>query len=147
MAHDVLDRQQRVTTFDGMKDEPLEALGDAPRTKISAIRSTSIGAVGETVMTDKTRDQRGAETEPHGKDQSQELAELSEQMNNIAERSRHLVAEFLKRQAAGDGVGMAGRTLAALAFSRSFSFFFKARLTALTSSSLSIFERPSMFSS
>src|SRR6202035_1523594 len=27
--------------------------------------------------------------------------------NTIAERSRHLVAEFLKRQAAGDGVGMA----------------------------------------
>jgi len=90
-----------------MKDEPLEALGDAPRTKISAIRSTSIGAVGETVMTDKTRDKRGAETEPHGKDQSPDLTELSEQMSDIAERSRHLVAEFLKRQAAGDGVGMA----------------------------------------
>src|SRR5438132_13335724 len=58
-------------------------------------------------MTDKTRDKRGTETEPHGKDQSPDLAELSEQMNDIAERSRHLVAEFLKRQAAGDGVGMA----------------------------------------
>ena len=90
-----------------MKDEPLEALGDAPRTKRSAIRSTNIGAVGETVMTDKSRDKRGAETEPRGKDQSPDLAELSEQMNNIAERSRHLVAEFLKRQAAGNGVGMA----------------------------------------
>src|SRR5437870_4984908 len=43
-----------------------------------------------------------------------------------------------------DGVGMAGRTLAALAFSRSFSFFFKARLTALTSSSLVIPEWPAM---
>jgi polyhydroxyalkanoate synthase subunit PhaC len=90
-----------------MKDKPLGALGDAPRTKLSAIRSTSIGAVGETVMTDKTRDKRGTETEPHGKDQSRDLTELSEQMNDIAERSRHLVAEFLKRQAAGDGVGMA----------------------------------------
>src|SRR5207302_284201 len=45
--------------------------------------------------------------EPHGKDQSPDLTELSEQMSDIAERSRHLVAEFLKRQAAGDGVGMA----------------------------------------
>ena len=90
-----------------MKDEPLEALGDAPRTKRSAIRSTNIGAVGETVMTDKSRDKRDAETEPRGKDQPPDLAELSEQMNNIAERSRHLVAEFLKRQAAGNGVGMA----------------------------------------
>src|ERR1700736_332881 len=90
-----------------MKDESPEALGDAPRTKCSAIRSKNIGAVGETVMTDKSRDKRDAETEPRGKDQPPDLAELSEQMNNIAERSRHLVAEFLKRQAAGNGVGMA----------------------------------------
>src|ERR1700724_1421097 len=90
-----------------MKDEPLEALGDAPRTRRSGIRPTNIGGGGETVMTDKSRDKRGAETEPRGKDQSPDLAELSEQMNNIAERSRHLVAEFLKRQAAGNGVGMA----------------------------------------
>ncbi len=62
-------------------------------------------------MTDKSRDKRGAETAPQGKDQSPgpspDLTELKEQMSDIAERSRHLVAEFLKRQAAGGGVGMA----------------------------------------
>src|SRR6266436_4965010 len=71
----------------------------------------SIGSVEETAMTDKSRDKRGAETAPQGKDQSPgpspDLTELSEQMSDIAERSRHLVAEFLTRQAAGDGVGMA----------------------------------------
>jgi polyhydroxyalkanoate synthase len=62
-------------------------------------------------MTGKSRDKPDAETAPQGKDQSPgpspDLTELSEQMSDVAERSRHLVAEFLKRQAAGGGVGMA----------------------------------------
>ena len=58
-------------------------------------------------MTDRGREKRGVETAPQGKDQSPDLTELSDQISDIAERSRHLVAEFLKRQAAGDGVGMA----------------------------------------
>ena len=36
-----------------------------------------------------------------------EAAELSQQIAEIAQKSRKLAAEFLKRQAAGDGVGMA----------------------------------------
>src|SRR5208282_3256286 len=36
-----------------------------------------------------------------------DLAEMSRQMTKIAEQSQHLVAEFLKRQSAEDGVGMA----------------------------------------
>src|SRR6267142_1896145 len=71
----------------------------------------SIGSVEETAMTDKSREKRDVETAPQGKDQSPgpspDLTELKEQMSDIAERSRHLVAEFLKRQAAGGGVGMA----------------------------------------
>jgi polyhydroxyalkanoate synthase subunit PhaC len=62
-------------------------------------------------MTDKSRKKPGGKTAPQGKDQatgpSPDLAELSQQMTDIAERSQHLVAEFLKRQTAGDGVGMA----------------------------------------
>jgi poly[(R)-3-hydroxyalkanoate] polymerase subunit PhaC len=62
-------------------------------------------------MTDKRRGKRSGQTTPQAKDQatgpSPNLAELSEQMTDIAERSQHLVAEFLKRQTAGDGVGMA----------------------------------------
>ncbi len=57
-------------------------------------------------MTEKSR-----KTAPQGKDQapgpSPDLAELSQQMSDIAERSQHLVAEFLRRQNTGDGVGMA----------------------------------------
>jgi polyhydroxyalkanoate synthase len=91
-----------------MKDEPLAG---APRAKLSTDGSANVGTVEETVMMDRGRDKRGTKTAPQGKDQpagpAPDLAELSEQMSDIAERSRHLVAEFLKRQAAGDGVGMA----------------------------------------
>jgi hypothetical protein len=90
-----------------MKDEPLEAFRDAPRIKPAANNPTSIGSVEETAMTGKSREKPGVETAPQAKDQSPDLTELSEQISDIAERSRHLVAEFLKRQAAGDGVGMA----------------------------------------
>src|SRR6266481_1023269 len=71
----------------------------------------SIRSVEETAMTGKNREKGGVDTAPQGRDQSPgpspDLTELSEQMSDIAERSRHLVAEFLTRQAAGDGVGMA----------------------------------------
>ena len=94
-----------------MKNEPLERLAGVSRAKLSKNRSAKVGAAEETVMTNKSRDGQGAKTAPQGKDQpappAADLAELSEQMGDIAERSRHLVAEFLKRQGAGDGVGMA----------------------------------------
>ena len=48
---------------------------------------------------------------PHGGERTSsptpDLAELSQQMTDVAEKSQHLVAEFLKRQSAEDGVGMA----------------------------------------
>src|SRR5437016_7337813 len=90
-----------------MTDEPLAASGGAPRAKLATIGPVGIGSCEETEMTDKSREKRGAETAPQGEDQSPDLAELSEQMSDIAERSRHLVAEFLKRQTAGGGIGMA----------------------------------------
>ena len=39
-----------------------------------------------------------------------DASELSQQITEIAQKRRKLVAEFLKRQAAGDGVGMANRS-------------------------------------
>jgi polyhydroxyalkanoate synthase len=94
-----------------MKDEQLDALRKAPRAKLAARGPKSTSSVEETAMTDKSREKRGMETAPQGADQSPgpspDLPELSEQMSDIAERSRHLIAEFIKRQAAGDGVGMA----------------------------------------
>jgi len=62
-------------------------------------------------MAEKSRKKPGGKTAPQGIDQatvlSPDLAELSQHMTDIAGRSHHLVAEFLRRQAAGDGVGMA----------------------------------------
>jgi polyhydroxyalkanoate synthase subunit PhaC len=63
-------------------------------------------------MTQKSRGKPGGGNAPHGRGRTTgapppDLAELSQQMSDIAERSRDLVAEFLKRQSAEDGVGMA----------------------------------------
>jgi poly[(R)-3-hydroxyalkanoate] polymerase subunit PhaC len=62
-------------------------------------------------MAGKKQGEPGGEAAPHRKDQANDLApdlsELSHQISDIAERSRHLVAEFLKRQSAENGVGMA----------------------------------------
>jgi polyhydroxyalkanoate synthase len=62
-------------------------------------------------MTKRSRDKSGEGAAPHEKDQAtntpSDLPELSQQMTDIAEKSRHLVAEFLKRQSAENGVGMA----------------------------------------
>jgi polyhydroxyalkanoate synthase subunit PhaC len=62
-------------------------------------------------MSEKSRDKPGGGAAPEGKDQTAntppDLSELSQQMTKIAEKSQHLVAEFLKRQSAEDGVGMA----------------------------------------
>ena len=62
-------------------------------------------------MTERSRDKPGEGTAPHEKDRATntppDLPELSQQMTDIAEKSRHLVAEFLKRQSAENGVGMA----------------------------------------
>jgi polyhydroxyalkanoate synthase len=62
-------------------------------------------------MTERSRDKPGEGAAPHEKDQATntppDLPELSQQMTDIAEKSRHLVAEFLKRQSAENGVGMA----------------------------------------
>ena len=53
-------------------------------------------------MTEKSRDELGGDAAPRGKDQGAnpppDLSELSQQMTDIAEKSRHLVTEFLKRQ-------------------------------------------------
>jgi polyhydroxyalkanoate synthase len=65
----------------------------------------------KTAMTERSRDKPGEGAAPHEKDQATntppDLPELSQQMTDIAEKSRHLVAEFLKRQSAENGVGMA----------------------------------------
>jgi polyhydroxyalkanoate synthase len=62
-------------------------------------------------MAEKNRGEPGGEAAPHRKDQANnlppDLSELSQQISDIAEKSRHLVAEFLKRQSAENGVGMA----------------------------------------
>ena len=62
-------------------------------------------------MTEKSRDKLGGDAALRGKDQAAnpppDLSELSQQMTDIAEKSRHLVTEFLKRQSPEDGVGMA----------------------------------------
>jgi polyhydroxyalkanoate synthase len=62
-------------------------------------------------MTERSRDKPGEGAAPHEKDQATntppDLPELSQQMTDIAEKSRHLVAEFLRRQSAENGVGMA----------------------------------------
>ena len=62
-------------------------------------------------MTEKNRGKPGGGAAPHGKDQANnlpaDLSELSQQITDIAEKSRHLVAEFLKKQSAENGVGMA----------------------------------------
>jgi polyhydroxyalkanoate synthase subunit PhaC len=62
-------------------------------------------------MAEKNRGEPGGEAAPHRKDQANnlppDLSELSQQISGIAEKSRHLVAEFLKRQSAENGVGMA----------------------------------------
>jgi polyhydroxyalkanoate synthase len=62
-------------------------------------------------MTERSRDKPGEGAAPHEKDQATntppDLPELSQQMTDIAEKSRHLVAEFLKRQSAENGMGMA----------------------------------------
>jgi len=90
MIADVLDPPRRVTTFDYVKNQAHEA---------------------KTAMTDKNRGKPGGASEPHRKDQPDDLppdlSELSQQITNIAEKSQHLVAEFLKRQSAENGVGMA----------------------------------------
>ena len=62
-------------------------------------------------MSEKSRDKPGGGAAPEGKDHTAntppDLSELSQQMTKIAEKSQHLVAEFLKRQSAEDGIGMA----------------------------------------
>jgi len=62
-------------------------------------------------MTEKNRGAPGEGAASHKQDQANnpplELAELSQKIADIAEKSRHLVAEFLKRQSAENGVGMA----------------------------------------
>jgi polyhydroxyalkanoate synthase subunit PhaC len=62
-------------------------------------------------MSEKSRDKPGGGAAPQGKDQAPnpppDPSELSQQITDIAERSRHLLAEFLKRQSAEDVVGMA----------------------------------------
>jgi polyhydroxyalkanoate synthase len=62
-------------------------------------------------MAEKKRGKPAGGAAPHRNDQANnsppDLSELSQQMSNIAEKSRHLVAEFLKRQTAENGVGMA----------------------------------------
>jgi hypothetical protein len=47
-----------------------------------------------------------------------DASELAQQITEIAQKSRKLVAEFLKRQAAGDGVGMANPVAIRTAFLR-----------------------------
>jgi len=62
-------------------------------------------------MAEKNRDEPEEEAAPHRKDQANnlppDLSELSQQVSDIAEKSRLLVTEFLKRQSAENGVGMA----------------------------------------
>ena len=62
-------------------------------------------------MPERNRSEPGGEAAPHREDQAgnlpPDLSELSQQISDIAEKSRHLVAEFLKRQSAENGVGMA----------------------------------------
>ena len=62
-------------------------------------------------MAEKNRGEPGGEAALHRKDQANnlppDLSELSQQISDIAEKSRHLVTEFLKRQSAENGVGMA----------------------------------------
>jgi len=62
-------------------------------------------------MTEKNRGAPGEGAASHKQDQANnpplELAELSQKIADIAEKSRHLVAEFLKRQSAENGIGMA----------------------------------------
>src|SRR5262249_38976351 len=62
-------------------------------------------------MTGNNRNKPGGSAAPQEKDQGAnpplDLSELSRQITDIAERSRHLVAEFLKRESIEDGVGMA----------------------------------------
>jgi polyhydroxyalkanoate synthase subunit PhaC len=70
--------------------------------------------------TERARGKPGRADAPQGKDQAvdppPDLSELSQQITDIAEKSRHLVAEFLKRQSAEDGVGMANPTSIGAAF-------------------------------
>ena len=62
-------------------------------------------------MTEKSRNKPGGGAAPQGKYQAAnpppDLSELSQEVTDIAERSRHLVAEFLRRESADDGIGMA----------------------------------------
>jgi polyhydroxyalkanoate synthase len=62
-------------------------------------------------MTEKNGGDLGAGAAPgrknQGNDPPPELSELSQQITSIAEKSRHLVAEFLTRESADDRVGMA----------------------------------------
>src|SRR6516162_3963962 len=84
-ATDVLDPPRRVTTFDDVETRLHEA---------------------KTAMTEKNHDKPEGGAAPHRQDQP-ELSEVSQQITDIAEKSRHIVAEFLKRQSADKGVGMA----------------------------------------
>jgi polyhydroxyalkanoate synthase subunit PhaC len=62
-------------------------------------------------MTEKRREKPSRGPATQGKHQAAnpppDLSELSQKITDIAERSRHLVAEFLKQQSAEGGVGMA----------------------------------------
>src|SRR6516164_1580659 len=62
-------------------------------------------------MTEKNRGEPGGGAAPHKQDQADnpplELAELSQKIADIAQKSLHLVGEFLKRQSAENGIGMA----------------------------------------
>src|SRR6266436_3748118 len=62
-------------------------------------------------MNDMSRGKPGVGPVPPGRGQAGEPlpdpVELSRQITEVAEKSRHLVAEFLKRQRVDDGLGMA----------------------------------------
>jgi polyhydroxyalkanoate synthase subunit PhaC len=59
-------------------------------------------------MTGRAKPAEEAATPPRSgpSGDSPDIAELSRQMTDIAEKSQHLVTEFLKRQAAENGIGM-----------------------------------------
>ena len=77
----------------------------------------SIGPAEELTMDDvkpgAARVQSGREEMAH---MSANAEELSRQLAEVAEKSQHLVTEFLKRQSAGEGVGMASPLAIGAAF-------------------------------
>jgi poly[(R)-3-hydroxyalkanoate] polymerase subunit PhaC len=74
-------------------------------------QSQPAGDVEETTMSNGTRGKSGAADSSSAKGEAAtaflDPAELSRQIAEIAEKSEHLVADFLKRQAVPDGIGLA----------------------------------------